>query len=169
MKFIYKELDFQLISLVFSELIVIQIALNEIFRKSSKDEKLMKKILDLMNMLKILETQQKMVKEIIEGQAELLEEIKKKYGSLGEYSIQIKCRDELNFFIIQNSINFITKNFLVEFKQIINKMTKNPSPKNFLTYLNDLKIIVNLFNFFLKKQAFFEKKLNIFSLKKISF
>ena len=122
----------------------------------------MKKILDLINVLKILETQLRMAKEIIESESESLEEIQKKFESLAEYSIPIKSRDELNFFLMENSLNFITKNIFIELKQIINKMTKKPSPKNFLNYLNDLKIIVNMFNFFLKKHVFSFKLLQFF-------
>lgn len=123
----------------------------------------MKKLLELINFLKILQSQHEMLMEIINSEgAENLEEIRKKYESLGEYTIELKSKEELNFFIIQSSTLFIRKSAFNELLLVISHIKKNLSQKNLLNYLNDVKIIVKL-NFFLKK------KLNFYFFRKKSF
>ena len=83
--------------------------------------------------------------EIINSEgAENLEEIRKKYESLGEYTIEIKNKEELNFFIIQSSTLFIRKSAFNELLLVVSHIKKNLSEKNLLNYLNDVKIIVKL-------------------------
>lgn len=103
----------------------------------------MKKILELINNLKILQSQHEMLKEIIDNDdAKNISLIKKKYESLGEFSIEIDSRDQINFYIIETATVYVTKNIFLELGKLIASIQKKLSEKTLLNYLNDLKIVV---------------------------
>jgi len=103
----------------------------------------MKKLLDLINILKILESQHEMAKEIVDSEtSEQITEIKRKFESLGSYAIEVKSRDELNFYMMEYVTKFIFGSVFDELTILISLMKKKLSQKNLLNYLNDVKIIV---------------------------
>ena len=101
-------------------------------------------MLDLINIIKILETQELMIRDIKESHfPEEILEINKKYESLGEFSIVVKSKEELNYYILQTSTKIIEDSVFSELNDLIKRMSKKFSPKYFMNYLNDMKIIVN--------------------------
>lgn len=103
----------------------------------------MKKILELINSLKILQSQHEMLKDIIDiDDSKNISLIRKKYESLGEFSIELDSRDQINFYILDAATIYVTKNIFLELGKLINKIQKKLSEKTLLNYLNDLKIVV---------------------------
>ena len=108
----------------------------------------MKKLLDLINILKILQSQIQMIQEITDNGSSDLSEIKKKYESLGEFKIELNSKNDINYYVIDLATKYILNSVFTELIHIISKMMKKLYPKNILNYLNDVKIIVKNKYFF---------------------
>lgn len=102
----------------------------------------MKKILDLINALKILQTQIQMIQDITDNESSDLSDLNKKYESLGEHTIKLNSKNDLNYFLMEIATQYVLHNVFSELIHIISYMMKKLSPKNILNYLNDVKIIV---------------------------
>lgn len=125
----------------------IQDDLSEIF-KILKSEKLMKKLLELINTLKILQSQLEMLQDIFQSPGdEDQKKIKEKYSSLAEFAIEISKKDQINCFILDQAKTYIKKGIFDDLNKILANMKKKLNEKNLLNYINDFKIIV----IFLKK------------------
>lgn len=100
-----------------------------------------------MQVLRIMQSQYNMIKEILDSSSDSIPVIRNKYQFLSEYFININSKNDICFTVLEISANYIMNNVLMELCSIIEILSTKFSQKRSLRYLNDLKIIVILINF----------------------
>lgn len=125
--------------------------LREIEKKGHKNEKFNKRISELMQVLRIMQSQYNMIKEILDSSSESIPQIQNKYQFLSEYFIKINSKSDICITVLEISANYIMNNILLELCNIIEVILTKFSQKKSLRHLNDLKIIVFLFIILLKR------------------
>lgn len=129
--------------------------LNELFSViNPQNEKLLKKVLDTLNIIALLELQFSMVMDYLLEPTKI-EEIKEKYDKLGSSRILINEIEELSNSVFSLLYIYLNEKTLLELENTIKSMTKKLKESNWLRYFNELKIIVNNLKIKKRKKRFF--------------
>ena len=129
--------------------------LNELFSIiNPENEKLLKKVLDTLNIIAVLELQFSMIMDYLLDPTKI-EEIKEKYDKLGSSRILINEIDDLSNSVFSLLYIYLNEKTLLELENTIKHMARKLKKNNWLNYFNNLKILVKYKKKNNKKLIFF--------------